>query len=446
MRMLYWYFRDGIFAWSSEVKGILALDDINKTIDTTSPQCFMDLGYLMGEHTWFEHIKLINPATIIEFDTSSQKVEQYYYWRWSQIVPSDLTFEKAVDELGERFIEAVRKRFDPNEKIGISLSGGLDSRAILAAVNHLYPDYIGFAYTFGKPDCDDITIAKQVISRTNWRHQIFHFNDENWFLPRLEKIWNTDGMLDMMHMHGSEFLERISNDIDVNLNGYAGDVVIGGGFLDKIPLDTRISEESSKAFYKQYATLSMFDSDFYNINHVEPNIYMNRVRRFTNMGTVNGLIKTNQRKPFFDNDIIELIFSLPDEYRLRNKIYSAMLLKYFPLYFSNIPWQKTGRPVGSHTYIATNVFRKCNRIIKKICKIESNQGYTNYPKWIRNPNVSSHLKNILGVTNSHTSKIFKTDLGKRYLQPHLLKQKNFSNQILRLTTMEVYFKKVFQNV
>lgn len=55
---------------------------------------------------------------------------------------------------------------EPDEKIGISLSGGLDNRAIFAAVNHLYPDYKGYAYTFGVPECDDITIAEQVIARS----------------------------------------------------------------------------------------------------------------------------------------------------------------------------------------------------------------------------------------------------------------------------------------
>lgn len=446
MRMLYWYCKDGIFAWSSEVKGILELDGINKTIDATSPQCFMDLGYLMGEHTWFEHIKLINPATIVEFDIANQKLDQYHYWEWSQITPSDLTFEQAVDELGERFVKAVKRRFDPNERIGVSLSGGLDSRAILAAVDHLYPDYDGYSYTFGKPGCDDIKIAEEVVAQANWKHDKFYFTDENWFAPRLEKIWNTDGMMDMMHMHGSEFLEEISQNIDVNLNGYAGDVVMGGGFLAKIPLDTRVLEENAKVFYKQYSALSIPDSDFYDIKHVEPNIYMNRVRRFTNMGTVNSLVKINQRKPFFDNDIIELVFSLPDEYRLKNKIYSSMLRKYFPKYFTDIPWQKTGKPVGttSKATIASRAFNKGIRIIKGFCKIESTKGYTNYPEWIRKTNVSSQLKDILLTPKSHTSKIFEIDIGQRYLRSHLVGKKDYSNQILRLATMEVYFRKVFQ--
>ena len=79
MRMLYWYWHKDQFAWASEVKGILALDGIDKTIDPTSFECFMDLGYLLGEHTWFERIKLIKPATVITFDLLKRDITQYHY-------------------------------------------------------------------------------------------------------------------------------------------------------------------------------------------------------------------------------------------------------------------------------------------------------------------------------------------------------------------------------
>lgn len=269
MRLLYWYHKGGVFAWGSEVKAILAAEGVDKELDPTSYDCFMDLGYLMGEHTWFEHIKLIKPATVIEYDLAADTVKQYHYWKWSEIKPSNLTFDEAVDELGKRFIEAVRRRFDPSERIGISLSGGLDSRAIFAAVDHLYPDYKGYAYTFGIPGCDDITIAEQVISRSkNWQHEKFYFSADNWFEPRKEKIWNTDGMKDMIHMHGSEFASEIGKNIDVNLNGYLGDAVLGGSYLkSQNRLNQRVDRNLASQQYGAHA--EGYADEFYNIDHYD---------------------------------------------------------------------------------------------------------------------------------------------------------------------------------
>jgi asparagine synthetase B (glutamine-hydrolysing) len=447
MRLLYWYHKNGVFAWGSEVKAILAVEGVNKELDPTSYDCFMDLGYLMGEHTWFEHIKLIKPATVIEYDLATDTVNQHHYWKWSEIKPSHLTFDEAVDELGKRFLEAVRRRFDPSERIGISLSGGLDSRAIFAAVDHLYPDYKGYAYTFGIPGCDDITIAEQVISRSeNWQHEKFYFSSDNWFEPRKEKIWNTDGMQDMMHMHGSEFLSEVAEQMAVNLNGYCGDAIIGGGFLSSVPWNQRITADNAKSFYGRYSDLTDIDSVFYDIEHVEPNLHMNRVRRFTVYGSVNALPWLDQRKPFFDNKLVELVFSISDEYRVDNRLYSAMLQKYFPKYFRNIPWQQTGKPAAiiRKASIPVRAFRKGIRVTKGLMGIKSTQGYTDYPAWIRDKEISEKLNGLLNFDSAEYKRLTGTDLAGRWLQPHLEgKLKNHSNEILRAATIEFYLRRVF---
>lgn len=446
MRLLYWYHKNGVFAWGSEVKAILAVEGVDKELDPTSYDCFMDLGYLMGEHTWFEHIKLIKPATVIEYDLANDAISQHHYWKWSEIKPSNLTFDEAVDELGKRFIEAVRRRFDPSERIGISLSGGLDSRAIFAAVDHLYPDYKGYAYTFGIPDCDDITIAEQVISRSkNWKHEKFYFSADNWFEPRKEKIWNTDGMQDMMHMHGSEFLPAVSQHMQVNLNGYGGGLLTGE-LINKRASGQRISSDLAKRKFARYAALDDCESDFYDIGHVEPYVYMNRNRRFTNMGTTNVLVSVQQRKPILDNEVFELLMSIPDEYRLNNKLYAAMVQKFFPKYFKDIPWQRTGKPaaITGKTSIPARAIRKAIRIIKGLIGVKSTQGYTDYPAWIRDKEISEKLNGLLNFDSAEYKRLTDTDLAGRWLQPHLEGNlKNHSNEILRAATIELYLRKVF---
>ena len=449
MRMLYWYHKDGMIAWGAEVKTILAIDGVDKKIDPISFDCFMDLGHLMGEHTWFDYIKLIKPATILEYDMGTGEVRHDHYWNWSEIRTSNLSFDEAVDELGKRFIEAVSRRFSTRERIGIALSGGVDSRAIFAAVDHLYPDFSGYAYTFGIPGCDDITIAAQVVARSKWRHEKFHFTKDNWFETRFSKVWNSDGMLDMMHMHGTEFSEEISKHIDVNLNGYLGDAVLGGSYLGNSNwLNSRINQKIAASYYEKYA--EGYDDGFYSINHYDNYLYMSRGRRFINAGTANALSWCDQRKPFFDNKIIELIFSLPDNYRLNNRIYSTMLQKVFPKYFRDIPWQKTGKPAGvtRKASIPVRAFEKGTRVFKKLFRImPSAKGYTNYPTWIRDEDVACKLATLLRQDNARYRLMTEDDLAKRWLEPHLQnKGVNHSNQILRSATVEIYLRQVFGDI
>jgi asparagine synthase (glutamine-hydrolysing) len=450
MRLLYWYHHNGLFAWAGEVKGILAIKVSDRAIDPTALNCFMDLGYLMGEHTWFEHIRLIKPATVIEYDLTSDQVSQRFYWTWGEIQPSNLPFDDAVDALYHTFIESVRRRFDPNERIGISLSGGLDSRAIFAAVNQLYPDIEGYAYTFGSPNSDDISIAKQVVARSNWRHDVFFLTSDNWFKPRKEVVWNTDGMLDILHMHGGEFLERIGENIDVNLHGYCGDVVAGGGWIGKFPEGFRASNKALQKAYGAYGVLGALEDEYFDINDVEPGLYASRVRRFTNMGVVGSLVMIEQRKPFFGNQVIEWAYAVPSYYRAGNRVYSEMLQRYFPKFFKDIPWQKTGQPAGvisvGSNRIASRAIRKLLRILKSDTRTKNTKEFTDYPSWIRSPSVATELRRLLNPIDSRYSELTSQNWQTEYLVPHLrsvLTDK--SNQILRAATIEYYLRKVHEN-
>ena len=41
-RFVYWYHKDNIFAFSGEIKGLLAIKDIDKAIDNQSMECFLN--------------------------------------------------------------------------------------------------------------------------------------------------------------------------------------------------------------------------------------------------------------------------------------------------------------------------------------------------------------------------------------------------------------------
>jgi len=169
---------------------------------------------------------------------------------------------------------------------------------------------------------------------------------------------------------------------------------------------------------------------------------MYRGRRFINFGTVNGLYKVDQRKPFFDNKVIEFLYSIPDEYRENNKLYSAMLLKFFPNFFKDIPWQKTGKTIDKNTSngFASEVIRKIKRIPYKVGILKDKNSYTSYKDWIRSENISRELLSLLDRNKSEYGKYTDIDFKTKYLLPHLHVRMDFSEQILRATTIEIYFK------
>lgn len=443
MRMLYLYSKGSGIAWGSNVNSILAFEGVDKKFNASSFDCFMKLGHLLGEETWFEHIKLIKPASIVKIDIESNTVAHSYYWSWSQIKKTNLSFNDAVFELGNRFIAAVEKRFNPHEKIGVALSGGLDSRAIFAAVCKIFPDYQGYSYTFGIEGCDDIKIAKKVVERSNWRHQTFHFEQNNWFSPRISRVIATDGMQDMRHMHGSEFMGEISDHIDINLNGYLGDAVFGGSYFVNSNLEDNNSIfEITNKIYMGFLKSNFLDNH-YNIDSLDPILFMLRGRRFINMAQVNSSSFIEHRKPFMDNSCVELIYSLPDEYRRNNLVYSEMLKEFFPDFFRKIPWQQTGKPVD--TWRKPNLLSRCvfkaKDLIFTAFGVTRKSEFVDYASWIRTSDVYDELASILGANDAIYKSFSHIDGVEDWLKPH----KNFplidySNKILRLATIEIYLQ------
>lgn len=348
LKLLYYYFLDGYFIWCSEIKGIVSLNFVNKDIDSSSIKCFLEVGHLLGESTLFKNIKLTEPASIYEFDIVNGTLNQKYYWTWNVIQNNEkIAIDDAIEEIDFLFAKAIKKRVANNEKIGVSLSGGLDSRYIVSTMHKLFPEKRFTAYTFGNKGCLDEKIAKEVAIKAIWDHTSLNFENINWFDIRKNEILRTDGMVDMQHMHGSEFLNQISSLINTNIHGYLGDVVLGGSYIKSVNLcDQYPSEEIAKLFYGSHYFLSNFDSTYCKIKHIDPFLFINRARRMINMGLYSSQNYVNQRMPFFDNDLLEFIYSMSDELRYANSLYSKLLLKNHPDFFGSIPWQKTGMPLG----------------------------------------------------------------------------------------------------
>lgn len=85
LKPLYLYKHNGNFAFCGELKALLLLDFVDKSVDGDSFEMFMSLGYFLGSHTWFKHIKRLAPASVVEFDLSTKEISQKHYWTFAEI-------------------------------------------------------------------------------------------------------------------------------------------------------------------------------------------------------------------------------------------------------------------------------------------------------------------------------------------------------------------------
>lgn len=477
LKPLYLCNRDNYLLFSSEIKAILQDTSFKRKINYEAMAEFFSFGYVLGDHTLIEDLKLLPPASLFTYYNGKSEIKQY--WNWNQIKKIDvIDEEQIVEELGILWLQAVERRMQGNGKIGAFLSGGLDSRAIVSAID---PKHFPIhAITFGKKNCDDYTIAKRVCDKLGIKHHLIEITAEGWYSGIEKTVWITEGFLNIIHQHSWDAIDRMKEYVDINLNGFAGDLVVGGSYLSKDFVNIKniddyfnnvflkmnnghidstcgkdiynphmsdilctSSQNSIKRGTKQYIKTSE-DSDYFFLN--------NRVRRFTLMGTVSAQTKLENRKPFFDNDFIEFVYSLPNEIRSNSYIYNKMLLKFFPATFNSISWQKTGIPIGASKNIARGyrLYRGCrfltNSLLRKISLppiFKDNMNYTDYNNWMRdNKELRKYIYDTLLSEKSMNRGYFNPDFLTKLIDDHMTGKTNHA-QILGLFLTFELFNRMF---
>jgi Asparagine synthase len=114
-------------------------------LDLQSICIFMALGYFLGERTYYKGLKQHIPASVTETDDQGNVISSKPYFKW-HYSPRDISFQQAVDEFTHLFETIIAEKGE--EGYTIPISGGLDSRTLLAACQSLGKSYKGYSYAF----------------------------------------------------------------------------------------------------------------------------------------------------------------------------------------------------------------------------------------------------------------------------------------------------------
>ena len=398
LRPLYWTRLGNRIAWASQTKAFLALPEFSPVIDPISRDMFFATGQLPSDHTWLKDVTPVPSATQMTFRISDGSLTQQRYWSWDEITPlaGHHSQRELAHELGARFRTAVEQRTSP--QTGLALSGGLDSRAILAAMPGT-PQI----FTFGHPDSADVRIAAQAASVKNAQHTILPINSQNWLLPRISGVWYADGALDLLHMHGIEHLKQQKEACDICLNGAGGDGLAGAGHLFH-PNGLSAYLKNKLHIQADRNTAQYLKTEFNKVGSAHAFYIDWRMRGFTIQGPRLGLLHgLEYRLPFLDNQVQEFLYSIPLQQKANNRLYRQILLETFPEYFKNIPYQATGFPI-SHSSWTVKILRRLTGLHNR-----TPQTFADYANWLRQ-SPGKNLCDHLLYNTSNTSKLWQRHL------------------------------------
>ena len=169
----FFYFFDGkTFAFASEMKALWALG-VRRQPNLQMLFNFLTIGYVDNpsrpEETFFNNISKLPAASHLFYFYPESELEVEKYWdiesNNKHVQPSD---EEASARFTELFTTSVKRRLRSDVKIGTSLSGGLDSSAVVAMTDRLKgPQYSSEAFTAVFPGFEkDEAASSQLIAKT----------------------------------------------------------------------------------------------------------------------------------------------------------------------------------------------------------------------------------------------------------------------------------------
>ena len=160
------------FYFGCEAKAILAARPELRSMDRRSLGEFVSLGCVLENRTIFKEVQALPAASVWEFKNAAltNKLTYFEPRHWEDQTP--LSPESFYDALRSVVISALPKYFAGSERMGIAMTGGLDTRVILAS----HPPVPGSlpSYTFGGPfrESRDVVVGRRVAGICQQPHQV----------------------------------------------------------------------------------------------------------------------------------------------------------------------------------------------------------------------------------------------------------------------------------
>jgi hypothetical protein len=225
---LYWAQSPQGFAFAGGVRGVLMAPGVSAAPDVEAIREAVSFGgFRLGDRTNVAAVKMVAGASVVTVKDGSPTFRRY--WHWRDIAPvAERTMPELIEELHHRWQLAVKRRLAGARRPGQTLSGGLDSRAILAEAVPQTDTWT--AITYGIAGCDDAKYARkaaEVVGATWLFHPLY---GADWLDRRTQTFQQNDGLIDLTDSMHLETLPMQAERIDVHLSGYIGDAVSGPTF------------------------------------------------------------------------------------------------------------------------------------------------------------------------------------------------------------------------
>jgi asparagine synthase (glutamine-hydrolysing) len=478
---LFYYQDSDNFWFAPKIKPLIKLG-AEKSLRKDAIVDFFLFGYLLGDKTFFENIHQLPPASVLEISKNDTNLIKYWDYEYDEGYDTKSN-EELIEELGALWQKAVERRIKKDEKIIIPLSGGLDSRAILAAaLKCTLKDKI-ITFTFGEPGSFDFEIGKLVAKKAGVRNIQTGVEKENFEEQYNISMNDIEGMIDATPYFIIKDYKKMIELGDKIYTGYMGETIMGSHISSKM-LNKKLKSEQdyidSKSIIFEEHLLNdledikkLFNPFYINIENIEYSLErtLEELKRISNEDMVTCCsiwdYKHRQNKytmfavfkygeffkystPFLDNELIDFMLKIPPELRFNENLYIQMLLKKYPELFK-LP-TKTNLGLKLDAGRVSLLLRRAvlslkikankisNMLIRRNIFLDKMKNYINYDELLRrNKEYREYIRSV--VDKIKEREYFNKDYIEEIWRLQIRGKKNYAMLFGLLVTFELFLER-----
>jgi asparagine synthase (glutamine-hydrolysing) len=228
---LYYYLKDDLFLFASELKSIINHPYVAKniSIDQSTISTFLQLGYIPQPKTFYQGIKKF-PSGHYGILSKKLKLSVLPFWQLPHYIATrrSLNEDSAFQRLKELVDDSVQSRLVADVPVGIFLSGGIDS-SLVAAVASKSARLKSFSIGFKEANFDESAYAEKVARHVGTDH-VAYMLSEHEAVEMVDKYLNhfDEPFADTSSIPTMLVSKLARKDVTVALTGDGGDELFLG--------------------------------------------------------------------------------------------------------------------------------------------------------------------------------------------------------------------------
>ena len=178
VKPFFYYWKDGLFLFASELKSLLQHPDFVKDINIDAAAAYMQYGYVPTPHCIFNDTHKLKPGHFLTLDLATRTITTQQYWNVYDAYNKPalkIDLPEAITETEKVLTKAFQYRMVSDVPVGVFLSGGYDSSCVTALLQKNNTEKIK-TFTIGVPDVglNEAPFAKEIAAHLGTDHTEYY--------------------------------------------------------------------------------------------------------------------------------------------------------------------------------------------------------------------------------------------------------------------------------